>query len=654
MRYDALGMFWEDRPNKGGRNVTRVMPEIPNTGWVAPREFPNLSQAAALAIDTETYDPELTTIGPGWARGKGELVGVSVATPDHHAWYFPMRHRIEPETNMDPEQVLRWLKDALGTPCPKIGANITYDVGWLREEGVEVKGPLFDVQFAEALLNSETPSVALDSLAHNYLGVGKETSLLYQWCSDYYGGPISDKQRANIYRAPPRLVGPYAEPDALLPMQIMERQWPRLTSRGVAHLFDMECRLIRMMIDMRFRGAPVDLQRATEMYDDLSAKLEDGQREIDNLAGFEVNLNNAGGTLQKAFDHFGLSYPTTAKGNPSFTAQLLKKTNHPLCKLALQQRQWEKLRGTFIKGYILECSTNGRIHTEFHQLRGDENGARSGRFSSSGPNLQNIPIRSDEGKLIRTIFRSEKGRWRKYDYSQIEYRLLAHHAVGPGSEQIRQRYRNDPDTDYHNEAGDLLEAFVRKKMERRPVKDINFGMIYGMGKKELINRLGAEGERIYAAYHQAIPFAKETAQEASRFASSHGFITTFMGRKSDFPYFGPSEFDPEAKPLLLDEALAAYGAVKRMFVHKALNRRLQGGAADVMKKAMLNCYEQGVFDYIGIPALTVHDELDFEDHGEAPESAWQEMVHIMETCVPEVTVPIKVDTGIGDSWGDID
>ena len=654
-RYDAVGMFWEDLPSSNRRGESnRVMPEIPDTGWTPPQTLPNLSSAASLAIDTETYDPDLIEAGPGWARHSGEIVGVSLATPDHRAWYFPIRHRVEAEHNLNPDHVLAWLKDTLKGTCPKIGANLLYDVGWLAEEGVEVNGPLYDVQYAEALLNSETPSVALDSLGEAHLGLGKDTSLLYQWCADYYGGAVNDRQRANIYRAPPRLVGPYAEADARIPLQVLQKQWPLLEKRGVLSVFDLECRLIRLLMAMRFRGVPVNIAKAEQMHEELAKEIDTLEKRTKKLAGFEVGINNAGGSLRKAFDHFRLRYPTTPTGNPSFTEAVLKNTRHEIAELVLLQRQKFKLRGTFIESYILNSHVNGRLHCEFHPLKSVDKGARSGRFASSHPNLQNIPVRSKEGKKIRSLFGVPGQKWRKYDYSQIEYRLLAHHAVGPGSDEIRQRYRNDPSTDYHAETGAAVEAYTGQQLERRPIKNINFGLTYGMGKEKLISTLGAGGAKLYNAYHKALPFVRETAKDAKQFADNFGYISTILGRRSDFPFFGPHQFDSDAKVMLLDEAIATYGMVKRAFTHKALNRRLQGGAADMMKKAMVDCFEQGIFAETGIPNLTVHDEVDFEDDGSCPEHAWQEMIRVMETCIPDVSVPIKVDGGVGAHWGDVE
>lgn len=650
-------MFWEDLPVASGKRerVIGPPPAIPETGWRPPAEFPNLSAAKAIAFDVETYDPELQKNGPGWARGSGHIVGFSVAV-EGGAWYFPIRHETETELNLDSGAALAWLDHTLSGPQPKIGANLMYDYGWCQQEGVQVGGPLYDIQFAEALLNSEAPDVSLEALSWSYLGLGKETNLLYQWLADWMGGDPTPQQRKHIHRAPPSLVGPYGEADAHLPLQIIRRQWPLLEQRNVLGLFSIECRLIPLLVAMRFRGAPVNVGKAEKLYDTLTKQIKAVEKQAAGLVGFTVNPY-ASSSLKQAFDHLGLPYPVTAAGNPSFTAEVLDSIDHPLARMILEQKQLTKTRDVFVKSYILESSVNGKIHCQFHPLKSDAHGTRSGRFSSSTPNLQNIPVRTKLGKQVREVFEdhTDGRRWRKFDYDQIEYRLFAHHAEGPGSQEIKYRYQQDPKTDYHEETIRLLREIAGIEVARRPAKTINFGLIYGMGKKELTKRIGDSGDAIYGAYHTALPFVKTTMEAASRFAQQHGYITTCLGRRSDFPLWGPASFEAERLALQFDEALMRFGgSIQRAFTHKALNRRLQGGAADIMKVAMVMCYEAGVFDETGIPLITVHDELDFTENDPAS-PAWTELVNIMETCVGNaVTVPIKVSESVGANWGEAD
>lgn len=668
MRFDSFGMFWEDAPATTTKTRSqRPMPAIPETGWRAKSvsDLPDLRHCRVISFDSETWDPKLNEAGPGWGRGFGHIVGLSFAAPGVPGFYLPIRHSTRTEENLDPEPVLRYAAAMLDTPTiPKVGANLIYDVGWCAWEGVPVKGMLYDIQFAEALLNSETPQVSLDFLSNKYLGIGKVTSLLYKFISEWTGrGENHPRIREDIHRCPPSLVGPYAEGDAEQPLSILEKQWPLLERRGVLDLFHLECRLIPLLVKMRLKGAPVDIPYAQAFHDELEGELKTIAGQIKEVAGMNVNPNSST-DLRAAFKRNGIPLPIKrgTEDKVTFDAAALEalEGTHPLPDLLLEWRQREKVRGTFVQSYILEANVNGLIHCTFHPLKSDRGGARSGRFASSDPNLQNIPIRTDIGKRVRRAFVARNGaRWRKWDYSQIEYRLLAHHAVGPGAEDLRAKFRNNPDIDYHELVQELIRVMAGLELERRPVKTINFGLIYGMSQPELARRLGltrAAGADLFKSYHRAAPFARATMDEAVKEAERYGSITTLLGRRSDFNLWVGTGWEDEAVGLPYERAFAKYGSkLKRAYTHKALNRKLQGGAADIMKKAMVDCYEAGLFDdsNCGIPLLTVHDELDFEDYGALDNPAWEEMRRIMENGV-ETLVPIRIDEKKGANWADAD
>ena len=654
-RSDSVGLFWEDAPREKGEKRLRAMPEIPDTGWKARALFPDLSGESCISLDTETWDPELLDHGPGWARGKGHIVGVSLSVPGGFKTYYPLRHTIQPEDNLDPETVMRYLRDQLGRANqPKIGANLMYDLGWLRQEGVHVKGYCHDVQFAEAILN-EAGRVNLENLAGKYLGESKETSLLYRWCADYYGGKPNGEQRANIYRSPPSLVGPYAEADADLPLRILPEQWRLLEAQGLTNVYDIECRLMPLLIAMRFEGVTVNLEAAEAARVALEQAEINTQIKLDTLVGEHVDVGSAA-SIARAFDHFGLRYGRTPTGAPSFRKEFLEAVDHDVAELIIDIRKFSKLRGTFIDSYIFGANVNGKIYCQFNPLRGDDGGTRSGRFSSSTPNLQNIPVRTEEGKRIRAIFRPDPGhkQWRKYDYSQIEYRCLAHYAVGAGSEEIRAKYNEDPETDYHEYVRQLIHSNAGILLDRRPTKNINFGLIYGMGKAKLIRSLGVgkkDGEHIFRLYHDTLPFALATMEATMNEANQNGFITTLLNRRSRFEMWESLEYD--AGPALpYDAALMRYGRIQRAYLHKALNRRLQGSAADIIKVAMVKAWESGVFDYVGVPRLQVHDELDHSDPGDV-DDGFAELTNIMESAI-KLRIPVLVDCKVGTDWGNVE
>jgi DNA polymerase-1 len=671
-----MGLWWQDVQTTKARDATRVMPTIPETGWTPPREYPNLTAANVLSIDVETYDPDLETHGPGWARGSGHICGFSVGTDDGYKWYFPIRHTVDPGDNLDPEKSLAWLRETLRNPRqPKVGAHLLYDVGWLKREGIDVLGPLIDVQFAGALL-AETEKVSLEDLGQRFLGEGKAGELLYRWCSDYYGGANTHTQRKNIYRAPPKLVGPYGEGDADLPIRLMPELYRHLQIEGLWELFNMECELIPLLVEMRMAGVCVDVERAQQVHEALNARAKIAHADLDSAAGMQININS-GQSLAKLFDKLGLYYPRTPinietkKGNnPSFTKQFLESVEHPIASKISEIRRLEKLNGTFIKGYILEGNSNGKIFCEFHPLRGSDGGTRSGRFSSSNPNLQNIPIRDPElGKMIRSLFIPDPGHkgWIKFDYSQIEYRFLVHYAVGAGAAEARARYNAEPKTDYHRWTQELVEKEAGKSLDRRTIKTLNFGLIYGMGKDKLQRSLGfetpEEAENFFNIYHRGVPFARETMNDSSAMVKETvakapviagertGYITTILNRRSRFSLWGPKKYEVGQQPYPYWLALQKWGAgnITLAFVHKALNRRLQGSAADLMKVAMLKCWKDGLFHEVGVPRLTVHDELDFSDPG-GKDNIFMEIKRVLETCMP-LSIPIRAEMTTGPNWG---
>lgn len=612
-----------------------------------------------MSFDVETWDPELNDNGPGWARGKGHIVGYSIAV-EGYKLYIPMRHTVMPEHNLDPDMMMKYLAHTLGGPGDKVGANLLYDVGWCRHEGVEVCGDLHDVQFAEAILNS-TSKLNLDEIAYKYTGEGKDADLLKQWVLDYYGGPPT-KWRANIYRCPPHLVGAYGERDADAPLQVVKHQIPELIRQNLYDLYRMECDLIPLLIDMRFQGVKVDIPYVEQLRDDFVAQEKELQEQLNRQAGFQVNIN-AGDSLAKAFDNLGIDYPRTKptesnpNGKPSFVKEFLEHHDHPFPKLITQTRGLSKLRGTFLEGYILDGHVNSKVYGSFHPLSGTEGGARTGRFASSMPNLQNIPTRTANGKKIRNAFICDDGhdRWEKWDYSQIEYRFLAHFAVGEGSDAIRDAYLANPKTDYHNSTAALIEAVTGVKLERSYVKNINFGLAYGMGLDKLAKDLGVskeEAKRLSDAYHKGVPFARKTMEMLSDFARRMGYIETILGRRNHFDLWEPNGWGHNKPALPYEQALYEYGTdITRAYLYRTLNYVLQGSSADQMKSAMLKAYKSGVFKVTGVPRLTVHDELDFSVSGYC-EEAFRELQHIMQNVIP-LRVPVVAEREIGTRWGNV-
>jgi len=643
--------------------MLRVLPPIPKTNWQCPRNPPNVASAVVFGLDVETYDPDLLTKGPGWARGVGHLVGVSLAAQDHSgnqaAWYFPLRHEVDADTNLNPDLVLPWLQTVLGTNIPKIGANITYDVGWLQQENVYVQGYLHDVQFAEALLD-ETAKTALDDLAEKYLGLHKVTTLLYEWCKAAYSGSLKE-QRKNIYRSPASLVGPYAEADALLPLQILSKQWKLLESEELLTVYDLECRLIRLMIQMRFAGITVNVDKAHELYDTFGKDVINNYEELYKLTRIHGSVAS-NQDVAKMFDSIGIKYKQTDNGNPSITKDFLATLDHPAAKLINNIRELEKLRSTFLKGCIIEGSINNKLYPQLNQLRNDSDedgkkGAKTGRFSGD---LQQIPSRSVIGKQIKKLFIPHHGHtvFIKTDADQFEYKLLAHYAVGPGSDELRAKYNNDPKTDYHKSVQDDMQRIVGVFIERKLIKNVNFGLIYGSGEPKLAKTAGISLEDsavFFKNYHAGVPYVKKTMEAIIKETIQKGYITTILGRRIRFKLYEPKFKNKKSIPLPYNTAIEAYGHdIKLAGTYKAVNYKLQGSATgDVIKLAMLTTYELGLFNEMS-PTAQVHDELTFSAYAlnDKVKRNIFEINRAMSNCI-KLRVPLTFSWEAGLNWSDV-
>ena len=607
----------------------------PESNWLIPDIFPKFADDERIAVDLETYDPSLLTSGPGWATGRGHIVGVGVATKDWKG-YFPIRH--EGGGNLDEAVVLRWVKNTLSSPKREvIFHNALYDVGWLRREGVDVKGEILDTMFAAPIVDENRYSYSLDSLGQTYCGEKKDESLLQDAALAWGINPKSE-----MYKLNSKYVGPYGEQDAALTLKVYDKLKQELQQQGLESIYALECKLIPLLIEMRWKGVRVNEERADMISKDLSQKEQKLLVEIKRKYGEDVNLW-ANASLQKVFDKNNLPYPRTEKGMASFQKQWLENHEHELPKMIVQARKLNKARTTFIEKMISEHSYNGRIHAEAHPLRNDLGGTVSGRFSYSNPNLQQVPARDPEiGNLIRSIFIPEEGcQWGVFDYSQQEPRLTVHYAnqLGLiGARDAVNAYR-DKSADFHQIVADMA------KIPRKQAKNINLGLSYGMGKEKLIRELGlgdAEAQTLLAQYHEKVPFIKGIQDHCTRVASDRGYIRTLAGRRCHFDLW-EHKYD-KSVPLPLEDAKIKYGdTLKRSYTYKALNRLIQGSAADMTKLAMLGLWEEGI-----VPHVQVHDEVDISIQDE--EQA-KKVVEIMENCV-ELSVPLVVDTELGPNWGE--
>ncbi len=631
----------------------------PESNWSPPEFLPSLARARFIAVDTETHDPHLKTLGPGGVRRDGQVAGISIATDDGFKAYLPIGHASN-EGMLNKKMVCKWLRDELRRPEQiKVGANILYDLEWLATENVSISGKIYDVQYAEPLLNENRKSYSLETLGQIHLGEGKDETVLNHALAAYSKGSRTKKdtslKKGDLWRLPPKFVGPYAEQDALVTLAIFEKQKPLLEKEELWDLFELECGLIPMLLKMRTRGVRVNLDKTEILRKELKIRRDRVTVQIKELLGKEINVWSSDDMVW-AYDYLKVPYGRTPAGSPSFTQTWLQFQEDPLSKMVIQARRFDKQDNTFLSGLFKHSVTvNGvsRIHSQLHPLRSADEGTVSGRFSSTNPNLQQVPSRDEElAPLVRGMFIPEDGEdWWKVDWSQMEYRLLVHYAYEtkmPGADAAWSRYRTDPRTDYHQMASELAGV------KRKQAKIINFGIVYGMGIKKLCVQLGLaedEGRRLLDQFDKMSPYARGLYELADRKAASRGYIKTLLGRKRRFDEYIP--YDRWDIPLPLEEAKTKYGRVKRAGTHKALNALLQGGNADALKYCMKKIWDSGVCDVIGVPLLTVHDELDgSKPRTKEGEAAFAELVDIMTNSIV-LNVPIICDAEVGESWGQI-
>lgn len=611
------------------------------TEWSAPTEFPDLRRYKAISIDLETRDPGIKDKGPGWATKDGEIIGVAVAAGDFHG-YYPIRHANGP--NLDVNMVLGWLKEQVSHPDSlKVFHNASYDVGWLGVEDIEVKGTIIDTMIAAPLIDENRLRYNLDSLARDYLGLRKDEKVLRTAAAEWHVDP-----KAEMYKLPARFVGAYAEQDAVVTLKLWDHFRRLLDEEALWDIFDLETRVLPAVIDMRRRGVPIDIDRMEQASGKLKTLASDIRAEIKRRTGIEVEPWSAA-SVKSVFDELGLEHPLTGLGDPSFVKDFLKEHPHEVPRLINSLREADKADTSFA-GKLLELQHNGRIHCEFHPLRSDDGGTVTGRFSCSNPNLQQLPARVPEIKaLIRGCFVGEEGeQFGSFDYAGQEPRILTHFAASmPG--RLRHASVDSLVEEYKAGRGDLHQSVADLAgLTRKQAKAINLGIMYGMGKSKLANELHVsveEAGELLDKHERLVPFVKGMAREATKRADKYGKIRTILGRACHFDMWEPAAWG-QHKPLPLEEAEREYGTVgrgiKRAFTYKALNKLIQGSAADQTKLAVAQCYEAG-----HLPLMQVHDELCFSIHSDAQA---REIKEIMEQGV-QMKVPSAVDMDVKANWG---
>jgi len=606
----------------------------PQTEWTPPTEFPNLSKYNEIAIDLETKDPDLVKMGSGSVSKNGDVVGIAVAVKGWKG-YFPIAH--EGGGNMDRAMVLKWFQAVLNTDADKIFHNAMYDVCWIKSLGLTIQGKIVDTMIASALVDENQMRYDLTSCSRRYIGQGKDEAALYEAAKSW-----GVDAKAEMYKLPAMYVGDYAEKDAEITLELWQELKKEIIHQDISSIFNLETELFPCLVDMRFLGVRVDVEGAQQLKQQLVEQEKELLQKIKKETQVDVQIW-AARSIEKVFQKLSLPYERTAKtSSPSFTKNFLSNHPHPLVKLITQAREINKAHTTFIDT-ILKHSYKGRIHAEINQLRSDNGGTVTGRFSYSNPNLQQIPARNkDLGPRIRSLFIPEEGhRWGCFDYNQQEPRLVVHYASLQnlmGIDEVLDSYQKG-EADFHSIVSEMAG------IPRSQAKTINLGLFYGMGKNKLQAELGTnkqDAEDLFAKYHSRVPFVKQLMNAVMQRAQDSGRIRTLLGRLCRFHLWEPNQFGIH-KPLPHEAALAEHGpGIKRAYTYKALNKLIQGSAADMTKKAMIDLYKEGI-----TPHIQVHDELDISVSDNA-----DKIKEIMEHTV-ELEVPNKVDYEHGNNWGSI-
>ena len=610
----------------------------PQSEWFPPDDFPDLSKYDEISIDLETKDPDLKTKGSSSMRGQGDVVGVAVAVKN---WvgYYPIAHESGP--NLERKKVLGWFQDVLKTNANKIFHNAIYDLCWIHRLGLTVHGKIIDTMVMTSLVDENRFRYDLNSVSSDYTGLGKNETALQDAAREW-----GVDAKSEMYKLPAMYVGEYAERDAEITLALWQELKKEIKLQELTSIAELECDVLPCILDMKIKGVRVSESQVTLLETKLKKEYTAEIDRIHKDTGIYPEVW-AAKSIESVCNKLGINdFDRTEKTQkPSFTKNYLKNHKNKTLRRIAKARELDKLSNTFLES-IKNFVYNGRIHADIHQLRGEIGGTITGRLSYSNPNLQQLPNYTNIGMGIRSIFMPEEGhRWGCFDYSQQEPRLVVHYALATlgttGVASIADAY-HEGEADFHSMVADIAN------IPRKQAKTINLGLFYGMGKAKLQAQLGVTEERakdLLQTYHSAVPFVKQLIYHTMDRAQERGWIRTVLGRKCRFNMWEPATFGMH-KPQTFEEASLEHGSrnIKRAFTYKALNKLIQGSAADMTKKAMVNLKNEGL-----LPMIQIHDELNisFENNKQA-----DRIKKIMEQAV-SLKIPNKVDFEDGECWGDI-
>lgn len=580
-----------------------------------------LEAAKAFAFDTET-----TGLNPH----NDKLVGISIAFAAHEAFYIPIGHYYLGVPQQLPEQLVReTLQPVFADPAiRKIGQNLKFDLQVLATAGISVKGAWCDTMLCSYLLNPSRNSHGMDALAQDYLN---HKMIGY---NDITG---SGKKRICFSEVEVEKATTYAAEDADVTWLLHEKLLPMVQEQGMESLlFELEMPLLEILSAMEQHGVLLDIPFLGNLADDFGKRMTQLENNIFEIAGTGFNLNSPKQLSEILFDKLELKSTKKTKGKTGRSTDNEVLTalaeEHEIAGLILDYRGLAKLKSTYAEALAKLADAQNRVHTSYNQAV-----TTTGRLSSSDPNLQNIPIRTEDGRRIRQAFIAPPDCLiMAADYSQIELRVLAHLADDP---VFCDAFSRDEDihTRTASEVFDLMPELVSSEM-RRQAKTINFGVIYGQGAFSLAKQLGVArnvAEKFIAAYKERYKAAMDFLDQSVQNARETGYVTTILGRK-----------------LPINDINSQNGALRSYAERNAINYPIQGSAADIIKKAMLGVQQEIRKQQLNSKLIMqVHDELVFE----VPENelaTMQKLVVQQMSCAVELKIPLKVDLGWGKNWSE--
>ncbi|MGP1721101.1 DNA polymerase I [Shewanella frigidimarina] len=580
-----------------------------------------LNRAELIAIDTETTSLNYM---------EAELVGLSFATEAGKAAYVPLAHDyLDAPQQIDKASALEKLRPILEGDTPqKVGQNLKYDMSILANAGISLKGIRFDTMLESYVFNSIASRHDMDGLALKYLG-HKNISF------EEVAGKGAKQLTFNQVHLD--IAGPYAAEDADITLRLHQHLWPRLEKEPeLASVFnELELPLIKVLSDVERQGVLIDSMLLSQQSGELAKKLDDLENKAYEIAEEKFNLASPKQLQTLFFEKLG--YPIkkkTPKGAPSTAEDVLIELalDYPLPKVILEHRSLAKLKSTYTdKLPLMVNATTGRVHTSYHQAN-----AATGRLSSSEPNLQNIPIRTEEGRRIRQAFIAPAGRKiLAADYSQIELRIMAHLSQDAG---LLTAFAEGKDIHKATAAEVFGVHFEEVTTEqRRRAKAVNFGLIYGMSAFGLAKQLDIprnEAQKYIDTYFARYPGVLKYMEETRAIAAELGYVSTLFGRRLYLPEINDRN------------------AMRRQAAERAaINAPMQGTAADIIKKAMIAIHQwinqdtQGEITLI----MQVHDELVFEVDEAQAETLKTKVCDLMAQAA-SLDVTLLAEAGIGDNW----